>query len=142
MMLSLQVSYNMTCESFDWDLQVKLVRILVVTGILRRGFRSNYVLPSRKLTWQWKITMFNRRYIFIHGWTFPLSFVRFPVIFSLPWTIITGIQLHPGCGEGHLHRRYQVQIAQMPRPSAIEAVPYNTIHDIFVQAQWAMGGRA
>lgn len=43
---------NMTSESFGWDLQVKLVRILV-TGILGRGIYmdSIYITPRRKLTW-------------------------------------------------------------------------------------------
>ena len=31
----------------------------------------------RKLTWQWKITIFSRRYILHHGWNFPASPVSF-----------------------------------------------------------------
>lgn len=70
----------------------------------------------------WQIPVFNNRRIHLHSWLGdfqPVILVyRGPV--SLP-VIITGI-----C---------RASWGRPPsRPSAIEAVPYNTIHDIFVQA--------
>ena len=36
------------------------------------GCHDSDKVPSRKLASQWKVTIFNRRYIFIHGWFFHL----------------------------------------------------------------------
>ena len=45
-------------------------------------------MPSRKLTWQWKTTIFNRRYIFIHG-GFPIANVITSMFVTLPTQQLT-----------------------------------------------------
>ena len=44
------------------------------------------VTPSRKLTWQWKITIFNRRYIF--KWLVFYGHVSFRVVYFIGWSAL------------------------------------------------------